>query len=311
MYYFIVNPNSKCGKGLAVWKEVLRHIQKSKVKIDYEVYMTAKAGDAREFTRKLTGKCREDKTITVIGGDGTLNEVVDGTCMNCGNISIAFIPTGTGNDFARSFKMHHNLRKQLERLHKLELSRANELVDYGVLNCAGGNRRFVVSAGIGFDAAICQDILDSPLKEKLNRLCLGKLVYLAVGVKQLFQAKPTHGYIVLDGDKRYEFNNILFVSAHVHPYEGGGFKLAPAADCRDGLIDLCVVSCCNKFHLISVMLSALTGTHTRLSGVHTYRCSSVQIHTDRLMPVHTDGESCGVQTDLTLNCVQRRLKVKV
>lgn len=307
MYYFIVNPNSRSGKGLAVWNEILHVLQNAGKEIEYEVYITAKPGDAREFSKKLTGKCREEKTITVIGGDGTLNEVVDGTCLNCSNISIAFIPTGSGNDFARSFRIRGNLKKRLKDLETAK----TELVDYGVLNCSDRNRRFVVSAGIGFDAAICHRLLYSSMREKMHRLGMGKLLYPAAGLKELFCLKPTRGYVVLDGDRRCEFNNLLFISAHIQPYEGGGFKLAPAADCRDGMIDLCVVSCRNKFHLITVMLSALLGIHMHMSGVHTYRCRSAEIHTERALPVHTDGESCGMQTDLALNCVQRRLKVKV
>lgn len=307
MYYFIVNPNSKCGRGLAVWEAIQQDIQKADLQIDYEVYMTTKPGDAREFSRRLTGNGREKKTITVIGGDGTLNEVVDGTCMNCDNISIAYIPTGATNSFARSLKLEQNLKK---RLKQLELVKTGEAVDYGVLNCADGNRRFVGSAGIGFDAALSKDLLDEALRRKMSGRG-GFLTYLSVILHEIALAKPSRGYIELDGEKRLEFNNILFISAHIQPYEGGGgFKLAPGADCRDGKIDLCVVSCRNKFRLISIMLSALTGNHMRMSGVHTYRCRSVKIHTEASLPVHTDGESCGSQTDITLNCVPRKLKMK-
>lgn len=308
MYYFIVNPNSKCGRGLAVWKAIQRDIQKANLQIDYEVYMTTKPGDAREFSRRLTGKCRDKKTITVIGGDGTLNEVVDGTCMNCDNISIEYIPTGATNSLARSLKLQMNLKKQLKQLSK---EKADEAVDYGVLNCQDGNRRFVVSAGIGFDAAMCHDFLDDTLRKKMNARFGGFAAYLATVCREISRLKPCKGYIEMDGEKRREFNNILFISAHIQPYEGGSFKLAPDADCRDGMIDLCVVSCKNKFRLFSVLLSALTGTHRHISGVHTYRCRSVKIHTENKLPVHTDGESCGEQTDITLNCVPRKLRLMV
>lgn len=308
MYYFIVNPNSKCGQGQAVWKRVLRAIESEYPGLQYEVYMTAKAGDAREFSRRITSKCKERKSIIVIGGDGTLSEVVDGTCLNCDHAVISLIPTGTGNDFARGTRMRR--RRPEQALARLLREEKEEYIDYGLLNCVSGNRRFVVSTGLGFDAAICHCIMSTGVKEKLHRLRLNKLVYIVAGLKELLRLRPCRGYIVLDKDKRYEFNNILFVAALNQPSEGGGFRLAPAALCNDGLMDVCVISCRNKFKLVGIMLAALRGRHVHNSGVHLYQCTELEIHTERALPLHMDGEDCGCEKDLYLSLVPRKLKIQ-
>jgi YegS/Rv2252/BmrU family lipid kinase len=307
MHYFIVNPQASEGRGLKVWQQVMRRLARIGEAQNYEVFVTEKTGDARDISRKLTRFCKDAKTITVIGGDGTLNEVVDGSCLDQDNISFVFIPTGKSNDFARCVGKRLSLRKQLKHLFT---SSEERRYDYGVMNCPNGNRRFVVSSGIGFDAAMFHDLIMERCEGKKHLLRSDRLTYLFTFIRELRRAKQTPGYIVLDGERRIEFNNILFISAHVHPYEGG-YKLGPTANGEDGYLDLCVVSTRQKYRLIRIMLSALTGTHVRMTGVHCYRCQQAEIHTEAALPVHTDGENCGNTTDLTINCVPKKLRILV
>ena len=92
------------------------------------------------------------------------------------------------------------------------------------------HRRFLVSAGIGFDAAVCQAARDSRLRSRLGHMGFRRFSYLLLGISQFFKCRSSRGYIVLDGVKRVEFNNILFISCHIQPSEGGGFVFAPKAD---------------------------------------------------------------------------------
>lgn len=306
MYYFIVNPRSSRGRGLRIWKKVLRYLNKIDRATNYEVFITDKRGDAREFSKRLTEKSREPKTITVIGGDGTLNEVVDGSNLNNGNVSIAFFPSRTDNDFFRSTRRGYNLKQQLRRIFNTD---EEQLFDYGVLNSPSGNRRFVVSAGIGFDAAMLHDVLLE--QTSMQQILLSRrLSYLLAFFRELRRAEQTQGSVVLDGERRFEFNNIIFISAHVHPYEGG-YKLGPTANGSDGYLDLVVVSTRHKSRVVGIMLSSLTGSHQNMTGVHVYRCRTAEIHTKRPMPVHTDGEIVGTLNELVLNCVPRKLRVRV
>ena len=121
--------------------------------------------------------------------------------------------------------------------------------------------------------------------------------------------KQHRGYIVLDGVKRVEFNNILFISCHIQPSEGGGFVFAPKADGKDGLMNICVVSHSNRMKLIPLLLGAMTGRKKRYKGTRTYECREVKIHTDAPLPVHVDGEVCGNVNDIQAECIPRKVRM--
>lgn len=133
--------------------------------------------------------------------------------------------------------------------------------------------------------------------------------YLLLGISQFFKCRSSRGYIVLDGVKRVEFNNILFISCHIQPSEGGGFVFAPKADGKDGLMNICVVSYANRLKLIPLLLSAMTGRRKRYKGLRTYECREVRIHTDASFPVHVDGEVCGNVNDIQAECIPRKVRM--
>ncbi len=93
MYYFIVNPNAGCGKGGRLWRAVAIYLEKHQV--EYEAYLTAGRGDARNIARELTDGNREPQVIVAVGGDGTMNEVLDGLVF-CGPLTLGYIPAGSG-----------------------------------------------------------------------------------------------------------------------------------------------------------------------------------------------------------------------
>ena len=106
-----------------------------------------------------------------------------------------------------------------------------------------------------------------------------------------------------------EFTRIAFISAHIQPYEGGGFRLLPnACDC-DGLLSVCVVSHASHNRLLSILIEALLGSKAKRKGMRLYECSELRIHTDVPQPVHSDGEYCGMHTDLQISCSQRKLRI--
>lgn len=187
MYNFIVNPKAGSGKGLKIWKAIARYMESHN--IEYEVFLTEGIGDARTAAMRLTDSHDEPRYIIAVGGDGTMNEVLDGVSFH-GPLSLGYIPAGSGNDLARSLRMPGRtikcLKKQLAPRHFT-------MIDYGVLtygNQEVSHRRFLVSTGIGFDAAVCQDALSSRCRQRLNRLGMGKLSYILIGIHQFLNANP-------------------------------------------------------------------------------------------------------------------------
>ncbi|HBC99169.1 MAG TPA: diacylglycerol kinase, partial [Lachnoclostridium sp.] len=159
--------------------------------------------------------------------------------------------------------------------------------------------------------AVCHNILYSKSKGLLRKLCIGKLIYLLIGIKQLILAKPSKGYIILNGVQKIEFGHAYFISVHIHPYEGGGFKFAPEANFEDGQLSVCVMNSGNKRKLIPVLIRALMGRKSLHRGVRFYTCEEIMIHMDRPMAVHVDGESCFCQNDVQLRCIGKKLRMIV
>lgn len=308
MYYFIVNPSANRGHGGKVWRGLERCL--GHFDVEYEVCMTQAPGDAAGFARRLQKGNREPHVIVVVGGSGTLNETLNGLSLD-EEVTLGYIPAGMGNDLARGLKLPRSPRRCLKRI--LD-SRYYRWLDYGVLSYENGapvHRRFAVSSGLGLDAAVCESLLDGTGKRQIRPAVSGRLGYLLPGLRQLFWAAPVKGYLLLDGTKKIEFNHIYFISAHIHPYESGGFRFAPKADGSDGLLELCVVHNSSKSGLLPVLTDALLGKTGRHRGVRFYSCREARIHVERPMPVHADGENCYYQTDIHLRCIEKAVRMIV
>lgn len=306
MYHFIVNPNARCGRGASIWKKLERQLDFAGT--EYEAHLTKAPGEAKQIARRLTEGSKEPKVIVAVGGDGTVNEVLDGISFG-GPVTFGYIPAGSGNDLARSLKLS---KKPSRALKKILNPKYHRLLDYGVVSYGEdviSNRRFMVSAGIGLDAAVCHNILYSKSRRFMSRIHMSRFCYVMVGLKQLILAKPVKGYILLDGVQKVEFNHIYFISAHIHPYEGGGFKFAPKADCSDGRLSVCVAACSSKRRLLPILVHALLGGHSKYPGARSFECQELMVHTDRPMAVHVDGESCQSQKEIQVRCIEKKIRM--
>ncbi len=308
MYYFIVNPAACDGAGAKIWKRLERKLKNSGA--EYKAMLTQEAGDAGRFARELTQNCREPRILVAVGGDGTMNEIINGLSFEC-QVTLGYIPTGTGNDLARSIGLPKSPRRCLKRILN---PKYYKLLDYGCLSYESGAplyRRFMVSGGIGLDASVCHSLLDAHRKYRPRLPFVRRMAYIAVGLYQLAKARPVKGYLLLDDTKKVEYNHIYFISVHIHPYEGGGFWFAPKADGSDGMLEVCVAHHSSKWKLLTTLAGTRFRRSKSLRGVRTYSCREVKIHVDRPMAVHTDGESCFCQTDISLSCVEKKVRMIV
>lgn len=308
MYYFIVNPYAHRGRGGRLWKKIERCLRRFGV--DYEAVFTEKCGDARTFAHQLTAGSGLPRILVAVGGGGTVNEVVDGLVFDA-PVTLGYIPTGTANDLARGLKISRNWKNCLKKVIK---SKYYKLLDYGILSYEDEGpvyRRFIISCGIGMDAAVCHSMLEGRPGKRWRNFAFGRLRYMFHCLRQWWHSRSARGYIVLDGVKRVEFNHIYFISTHIHPYEAGGFCFAPHADGGDGLLEVCVAHSTSKILLFSLLFRAWLRKNPRYKGIRRYSCRELRIHVDRPMPVHVDGESCFCQTDIDLNCVAGKVRTFV
>ena len=302
MYNFIVNPNARSGLGQKVWKK-LEMILKQK-NIDYRVYFTRYQKDATDITRRITSG-EEEQVVVALGGDGTVNEVVNGI-VNFKKTILGYIPIGSSNDFARGLKLPKNPIKAL----KLVLDIPNlHAMDVGELKYRNKTRRFAVSAGAGFDADIVHESVVSHLKVFLNKLKLGKLTYVGVAVHRLFLTTPCDVTLTLDDNETITYKKTYFVALMNNKFEGGGAKFSPKAKNDDGMIDAVVVHNMPKLKVLMLFPTAFVGLHTLFKGVYLHRAKNIKILSSAALPIHTDGEPIFLQKELEAGCVSEQLRV--
>ena len=303
MYYFIVNPNSRSGHGLHLWQEA-ENILKEK-KIEYEVFFTEYPGHAMALSRQIAG-LRLPCTLSVLGGDGTLNEVVNGLMeTDFSHISLGYIPTGSGNDFARGLGLSTDIHACIERILKPE---EFVFLDVGQTRTPDFSRYFLVSSGIGYDAGICAEVSVTPMKKIFNRLCIGKLTYVVVALKQLIAYRTCPVSLRLDQKEICRFPMFFFLTAMNLKYEGGGAKFCPDASYDDGLLDFCLLGKLSKLKVLTLFPTAFLGKHILFKGIHMKRCRHMEVITQKPLPVHCDGEVLGKVTQVTFTLSEKKLK---
>lgn len=302
MLYFIVNLHSKSGYAKVIWKQVKKVLKEETV--SYQVFFTQYKGHAAAISSELSSK-GERVRIVVLGGDGTVNEVVGGI-KEFEHVILGYIPTGSSNDFARSLSLPSNPKEAI-----LNIINPKYYVhlDIGEVSTQTSSRRFVVSSGIGFDASICQEALDSKLKKLLNKLKLGKLTYVAIALKQIMMFQTASAIVSLDGKEAKSYKRIYFIASHIHKYEGGGLKLCPDASYEDGKFDVCVVKDFSKLKLLFFLPTAYFGKHTKYQAIDMLRCKALTIKAKRKLYVHTDGEIFGLQDEITIRTLDEKLTV--
>ena len=304
MYYFIVNPKSSSGKGREIW-DTLEH-RLTSVKCDYRVLFTREKGHATRLAKYISTE-KSPCVLVAVGGDGTANEVICGI-EDYSKVVFAYIPTGSSNDLARGLNLEKDPAKALEAI--LHPSTYHSL-RIGVSTAEGERRNFAVSSGIGYDAAICHEALNSPIKDFLNKLKLGKLTYTGIALRQLLLLKASPMDIILDGEKKLHYPKVYFTAAMNLKYEGGGFMFCPEADSSDEWLDIIVVEKMSKLKVLMALPTAYYGKHTHFKGIHIFRCRRMSVRTDRSLAVHTDGESFGCRDSLDISLEAIPLKVKI
>ncbi len=309
MYHVIINPASRSGKGKYLWKQVVEPYLMEH-KIEYISYFSHTPGEVTKIAHQITkGATRENpKSIIVLGGDGTVNEVLQGI-SDFRTVILGYVPTGSSNDLARDLGISRN---PLEAVEKAFYSGIAQKMDVGCVSFSDGKKRyFAVSCGIGFDAAVCEETNRSAFKKLLNRIKLGKLAYLSIAVKQLFSAKHATGELYLDDGRKIMLPRFLFTTGMLHRFEGGGFKFCPAAKPDDGILDICCVATkLPKLAILMALPTAFFGKHFIFPGITPYRAKEFTIKSNLPLWIHTDGEVLREDTEATFSCLKRVLTIK-
>ena len=306
MLYFIVNPNAGGVNGYKVWKRLERRLIRKKT--EYQVVLTGGRGEARLIAAELTEKDPGDEEIILagVGGDGIMNEIADGVHIS-EKLLLGYIPVGSGSDLARGLHLPRSQRTCLERI--LAPGEVRK-IDYGVLDYGDDvplHRRFLVSAGCGFEAGFTELLRIQHEEGRLSgipviRGAAEKAAYL----NSLLNMKTVRGSLILDEARRIELNHIFLMSALIQPTENGR-RLAPGSSSADGLLAVSVLHNASRLRQISALTAAGFRITPDDAGVRMYSCREVKVVLEEAMPLHADGETCGMQTGFTMRCVKQKL----
>ncbi len=239
-----------------------------KRQIEPELYLTT--GKFENDCADIALLAKNQTQVVVIGGDGTLhlavNALIESAC------SIALIPAGTGNDFARGFAC-----KQ-QAWYEAVFNSRTELIDIGQIN----QRYFINVAGIGFDAEVVAQL------NKTERY--GSFGYIWQGIKQLFsfQAKPLHAAF---NGKALNYSNLVTIFAN-HQYFGGGLKIAPKAQLNDGQLDCYCMPADGLLKNLLSFVYLLLVKHHSLKRLEYSQLVSAEVITPRQL-IEADGELVG------------------
>jgi YegS/Rv2252/BmrU family lipid kinase len=282
----IVNPNAGNGKGHKDWNLIAELMKAEKLSI--KAKFTEAKGDAVRITQEAVKEgCRN---IVTIGGDGTLNEVVNGvftdTSFHPETISLALIPVGTGNDWGRMFGIPSDYEKAV----KIISNGKKMLHDIGMMTYFEGaeqkKRYFINIAGLGFESVVVKRT-----NHQKDRGRSGKAIYFYNLLMSLLSYKNTPAEIIVDGEKRTA--DVFSINVGNGRYCGGGMRQTPDALPDDGLLDVTVINGIGKFEIIRSLKMLYDGTilsHPKIDG---YKCKNLKVRSDSILWAEADGESLG------------------
>jgi len=288
---FIVNPSAghgKCGKR---WNKLAPKIEE---KYSCEVFYTKRPGEAEAEARMAVE--RGIKRIFVVGGDGTINEVINGAMS--ANIEIGIIPFGTGNDLAKAVglsKKKHLIEAMVLNQETLKVKEIN----VGKIN----HRHFVIACGIGFDGWVAKRANDSRFLKSL-----GALGYVFSVFAVLRSFTPMTIEVTIDGTS-HKIENGWLLAVGNGPYYGGGMKICPDADIHDDWLDLCIVSKLSKWQLFRFFPKVYSGKHVHLKDYVTFmKGKRMKIQCQGKTVAHADGEFID-SSDLNIVLCEQGIKM--
>ena len=273
----IVNPTAGSGRAAKLLPWIRERLAP---RPDADLHVTSRRGEAQELAaRAAADGC--DRLVAV-GGDGTIQEVVNGVLDGSARPAIGIVPVGSGNDLARSLRLPTDAAEAW----MIAIGRSTREIDVALATNGEGKRRWFASAGgIGFDAQVAAAMATR------RGWQTGRAGYLLTTLAELRRFDNRQLRIVLDGEPIER--RVLFVAIANGAYYGGGMRIAPDAALDDGWLDVCIVGDISRLTAIRELPNLYRGTHVRHPAVSVHRARHVEISGEGTTHVHLDGEPFG------------------
>lgn len=275
-HLFIVNPAA--GPENA-YEKVKSSLLKYNGKLDYEFYVTRARGDATSFIRKWCSTHRDKVRVYACGGDGTLNEVVNGIA-GFKQASVTCYPCGSGNDFVK----YYGGKEKFLNIDKLILA-SEESIDLMKVS----DRYCINVCHFGFDTCVAKTVAQLKRKKVIG----GKNSYIAAGFKAFIRAMKNQCRIKVDGEIIQD-GDMLACNIANGSHVGGSFKCAPFAVNDDGCLEVCLVKSVSRLRFLTMVIPFVHGeliTNKRFKDCVVYRRGKViEIEGPKGFGVSLDGE---------------------
>lgn len=303
-WFVIVNPIAGSGKGLDDYPLISKLLRDNNIKC--EAVFTEHKYHATELT--VSAIEAGFRHIIVIGGDGTLHEVVNGIYIQKSaspeDVTIAMISVGTGNDWIRMLGIPRRYSEAIRAIREgYTFLQDVAAVEYEEAHYR--QTRYMANvAGIGFDAAVIRRLQNQNAKSRL-----GKTAYLWCMIRSFFSYKATGVKIWVDDKLIY--NNLLFSMAiGVGKYNGGGMQQLPDAVADDGLLDITMIKPLHWWHVLFRIRRLFNGTIYSIGHVLYAQGERIRIESTPEAPLEIDGELLGA-TPIEFSVRHREVRVIV
>jgi YegS/Rv2252/BmrU family lipid kinase len=300
--FVVLNPASSGGRTHRNWPAIRAALGAAGVTFD--LHRTTAEGDATHAVRiALAGGSR---TIVVVGGDGTLNEAVNGFFDASGDpigddACLALLPSGTGGDFRRAA----NIPAGLDAAARLIASGSHRLIDAGRVDFADGERRFFINiADCGMGGEVVARINRSAHKRSGVR---GTAMFLGTSLATLWSYCSRVARVEVDGVPiERDVRSVVIANGR---YFGGGMRVAPDAELDDGRFDVVIIGETGRTRALTGIPSLYRGRHVRRREVEVHQARVVRVScVDPPMLFDVEGEQIGA-TPATLTCLPGAIRL--
>lgn len=299
----VVNPNAGIGKVRRDWDHISQLLEKEE--IDFHAVFTNGPLHAVDIIEKHVAQ--GFRKIISVGGDGTMNEVVNGIfaqqSVPTTEITLGVISVGTGNDWVRTYDIPLDYEAAIKILKKEKTL----IQDAGTVKYYNSNRErmryFINMAGLGFDGLVAQKTNADKIRGRGN-----PMLYLKNLISSLFLYKSCGTKIIVDG--KVIRDKVFSVGVGIGQYNGGGMRQAPDAKTDDGLFDLTVIKDLTKLSVVANVRRLYNGTIKKYKRVESFLAKHIVIESDTPILLEADGESLG-HSPFEFNIVPQSVRVIV
>ncbi|MDD2344597.1 MAG: diacylglycerol kinase family lipid kinase [Bacteroidales bacterium] len=271
-WHVILNPVALNGKRIHFWNQIAKELMKDG--FEFIEWVTTKRENAIDIAESIVKK--GGRHILVVGGDGTLNEVVNGVMKEpklASQILVCVVPSGTGNDWAKTHQLQPNAKSIRAMLLNGKVVEHDVGIVHSIKNHETISRFFINIAGFGFDAAVIHRLYESR-KYRIGN----KFIYIKNVLATLF----THHSVecIIEHDGLTSKANVFSVAAGICKYNGNGMKQVPMANFQDGFLDFVFICKMSRWSLITQVPKLFSGKHLlhpKVFHIRTKKCNIIPL----------------------------------